>query len=319
MKKWKEFIKLLIGGFTIGFGNVIPGLSGGTLALIMGIYDKLINAISHLRKNFKQSMGVLIPVVIGVAIAFLSLSHAVTYCLTNFLFPTIMLFFGAIVGALPMLFREEKGIKFKPSYAVVAFLACAAVVGSAFLPIADSMDLTNLNFLTILLLFVSGAVAAAAMVVPGLSGSALLMTFGFYTPIMNQVKALTTSGTDKLHAVAILVPCGIGILCGIFGIAKVIEYCLKKHYHGTYWAIIGFVIGSGFAILYTNFFASTADFSFADVSWMQYVAGIITLALGIVGTMKLGDKNKEHDDAEAAAAEAEVAEEDEEIKEDLEK
>lgn len=293
MKKWKDFFKMLLGGFVIGFGNVIPGLSGGTLALIMGVYQKLIDAISGIRKEFKKSMGVLIPAVIGVAIAFLSLSHVVTYCLDNFLFPTIMLFVGAIVGALPMLFREVKGVSFKPSYAVACILACAAVVGSAFLPIADSMNLDHLSFLTILLLFLAGAVAAAAMVVPGLSGSALLMTFGFYDPIMNVVKDLTSSGTDKLHCIAILVPCGLGILCGIFGISKLISYCLKSHFHGTYWAIIGFVIGSGFAIIYTNFLATDPAGFFGSVSPLQYVAGVVTLLLGFFGTMKLGDKKED--------------------------
>lgn len=288
MDKVKRFLHHLISGFLIGLGNVVPGVSGGTIALITGIYEDLVECIANIRKHFGKSMKMLIPLFLGVGIAFLSMSYVVTYCLEHFLFPTIMLFFGAVVGGLPMLFKKVNGTKFKPVMLIPCIVAFALVMGTSFLQEGGNIDLSSLNIGIIIALFIMGAVAAGAMVVPGISGSALLMTFGFYNPIMNEVKNLT-SGDDKLHSLLIICVVAVGILCGVFGIAKFIGKMLKDYEVMTYWAIIGFVIASALVIVIQNFFIGGISANLGGTSVIQYIVGVLICAGAFAVTYKWGD------------------------------
>lgn len=276
MKKIKDAIWLIFNGFLIGTSMIIPGVSGGTMAMIMGVYERLIDTLSNLRKHLKQSLWVILWIAVGGATAFLGLSHTITYCLDHFLFPTILLFVGAVIGGIPMLWAKVKGKKPTAVDLVAAAIAFIVVIALAFLQSGTDMDLANITILKAIKLFFGGAIASAAMVVPGVSGSALLMTFGMYEPIMLQVKSLTTAGADKGHAVAILMIVGVGILAGLFGIAKAIEYLLKHHEQATYWGIIGFVVSSGIVILMQNFFFNGGPaVTLAGTPVYQYIIGIL--------------------------------------------
>lgn len=294
--KGLQFIIDTVKGFIIGCANVIPGVSGGTLALVLGIYEKLIKAISHLfSKKFGKNFMILLPILIGIVIAFLSMSHVITFCLTNFLFATIMLFFGAVIGGLPMLFKKVSGQKVGASEIIICVVTLAIVLCLLFVGQGSSMDLDHLNIGKILLFVVIGAVASATMVIPGVSGSAFMMTIGFYNPVMKQVANLTTAGADKGHAVAILVPFGIGIVLGIVFIAKLIEFLLRKYETKTYWGIIGFVIGSALIIILQNFFMMDGSFvapalTIGGTSVLEYILGIVLAAGGFFGAYKLGDR-----------------------------
>lgn len=278
-------------GFIIGAANVIPGASGGTLALVIGIYEKLISALSNIASDLKNSLKTLAPVLLGVAIAFLSLSHVITFCLDKFLFATIMLFFGAVLGGMPMLAGKVKGKKVKPAYIAVAVATFAVVIGLVFLGTGADVDISTFSIGKILLLFVAGAVAAATMVIPGVSGSAFLMTIGLYEPIMNQVKALTSSDGDKGHALVVVLVVAVGIIVGIVGIAKLIDMLLNKYETGTYWAIIGFVLSSAIVILLQNFFLGAGvAANLAGTSVVEYIVGAVLAVLGFLGAYKLGDK-----------------------------
>lgn len=278
-------------GFIIGAANVIPGASGGTLALVIGIYEKLIGALSNIASDLKNSLKTLAPILLGVAIAFLTLSHVITFCLDKFLFATIMLFFGAVLGGMPMLSGKVKGKKVKPAYIAVAVATFAVVIGLVFLGTGTDVDISTFSIGKILLLFVAGAVAAATMVIPGVSGSAFLMTIGLYEPVMNQVKALTSSDGDKGHALIVVLIVAVGIIGGILGIAKLIDMLLKNYETGTYWAIIGFVLSSAIVILLQNFFLGAGvAANLAGTSVLEYIAGAVLAVLGFLGAYKLGDK-----------------------------
>ena len=278
-------------GFIIGAANVIPGASGGTLALVIGIYEKLIGALSNIASDLKNSLKTLAPILLGVAIAFLTLSHVITFCLEKFLFATIMLFFGAVLGGMPMLAGKVKGKKVKPAYIAVAVVTFAVVIGLVFLGTGADVDISTFSIGKILLLFVAGAVAAATMVIPGVSGSAFLMTIGLYEPVMNQVKALTSSDGDKGHAIVVVLIVAVGIIAGIVGIAKLIDMLLKNYETGTYWAIIGFVLSSAIVILLQNFFLGAGvAANLAGTSVLEYIAGVVLAVLGFLGAYKLGDK-----------------------------
>ncbi len=285
MKKIKDAIWLIFNGFLIGTSMVIPGVSGGTMAMIMGVYERLIDTLSNLRKHLKQSMWVILWIAIGGAAAFLGLSHVITFCLDNFLFPTILLFVGAVIGGIPLLWNKVKDEKIQPKHICVAAIAFIVVIALAFLQSGTDMDLTHISLLKAIELCAGGAIAAAAMVVPGISGSALLMTFGMYEPVMNQVKYLTTEGADKGHAVVILGIVAVGILIGLFSIAKLIDFLLKKYPTTTYWGIIGFVISSGIVIIMQNFFFHGGPaVNLADTSVAQYIVGAVLALAALFGT-----------------------------------
>ena len=291
MDKIKKAIILAIKGFIIGIANVIPGVSGGTLALVLGIYEKLIESISHFISKFKKSVAFLFPILIGIALAFLSMSHLVTYCLDNYVFATVMLFFGAVLGGLPMLTKVIKNQKVTVTRVLVLLITFAFTIGLLFINgNHGQVSFENITLLNALLWIVVGAVASATMVIPGVSGSAFLMTIGYYEPFMNTIKSLTKSGTDKGHAILVLIIFLTGILIGIVGISKVIGFLLKKYRVTTFWGIIGFVTASAIVIIIQNFIFGGIQKNLAGTGIMEYIIGIVLCALGFFTAYKLGDK-----------------------------
>lgn len=291
-----QFLLYIVDGFIMGLGNVIPGVSGGTLALILGIYEKLIDSLSNLFKKFGRAMFLILPLLIGVVIAFLAGSRVIIVCLDRYLFPTIMLFFGAVIGGLPMLFQKTKEKKTSASDIVTCVITFAITIGLLFLfQHQGSADVSTITFGKAILWVILGAVAAATMVIPGISGSAFLMTVGYYKPVMACVSALTIAGTDKGHAVGVLLIWAVGIILGIVFISKLIRLLLNKYEARTYWGIIGFVIGSAILIILQNFFMVNMAWTsigtvLAGTSAIQYILGVVLAVLGFYGAYKLGDK-----------------------------
>lgn len=291
MNKIKKAIVLAIKGFIIGIANVIPGVSGGTLALVLGLYEDLIDSISHFISKFKKSFSFLFPILIGIALAFLSMSHLVTYCLENYVFATIMLFFGAVLGGLPMLTKVIKNQKVTVSRVLVLLLTFALTIGLLFINGNHGQaSFEKITFLNALLWIIVGAVASATMVIPGVSGSAFLMTIGYYEPFMNTVKSLTNPGSDKCHAILVLIIFFIGIVIGIVGISKLIGFLLKKYRVTTFWGIIGFVTASAIVIIIQNFIFGGIQNNLAGTGVMEYIIGIVLCVLGFLAAYKLGDK-----------------------------
>ena len=219
-------IILLIKGFFIGVANIIPGVSGGTLAITLGIYEKLISTISHIFKNFKENIKFLLPIGIGAVLSLLCLSKVIKFTLTNYTLITILFFVGAILGGLPMLYKKVKS-DIKVSNILIFVLMFALVLGLTFLGSGKDVSLTSLQLFDYLKLFLIGIVTSATMVIPGISGSAMLMTLGYYYPIINTISDLTNF-SNLTNNLLILMPFGIGIVVGILLIAKVIEFLLKK-------------------------------------------------------------------------------------------
>ena len=219
-------IKNMIKGIVIGLANIIPGVSGGTMAVSMGIYDKLIHSLTHLVKEFKKSIGFLLPIFLGAGIAVAASSFIITAMFEKIPFQTNLLFIGLIVGGLPAVIKKVKGNSFHMGYGVAFFLFFALVVGMALLGETEgkAADL-SLNFFNIMKLFGVGVIASATMVVPGVSGSMILLLMGYYNPVIQTIKefitALTTGNMPELlRCCGILVPFGIGVVIGIFAIAK---------------------------------------------------------------------------------------------------
>lgn len=276
---------LVIKGFFIGLANIIPGVSGGTLALTLGIYEKLIGCISHFFKNLKENIKFILPIGIGAVIAILSLSHLISFCLDNYVLPTILFFIGAILGGLPMLIKKVSGHKITISNIIIFLITFGIIILLLFLNSETEVSFQNMNIIDYLLLFVVGVVASATMVIPGVSGSAVLMTIGYYKPILNIVKNLTDFSSLGSN-LAILIPFGLGVLVGILLIAKVLEFLFKNFEVKTYYGVLGFIVASIIAIIYQNLVIN-ANFVF---SFGSLIIGIILFILGFVVAYKLGDK-----------------------------
>lgn len=282
----KNNIFLVLKGFVMGMANLIPGVSGGTLAITLGIYEKFINALSHFFKNLKENLKFLVPVIIGILFALFSLSNIMSFCLEKYLFVTIMFFVGAILGGLPMLFKKIKGKKLGAIEILVFMLAFVIVLVPAFFSGEKVISFANIKFYDYIILFFVGVLASATMVIPGISGSAVLMTIGYYKPIVNTIKALTHSSDSFIKGFLILLPFGLGVLGGMLFIAKAIEYLLKNYESKTYYGIIGFVIASVIAIIYQNFFTE----AIISLNFVDVILSIITFGVGLIVAYKLGDK-----------------------------
>lgn len=279
-------LKRILQGVVVGIANIIPGVSGGTMLVSMGLYDRLIESITHLFRDWKKSVRFLLPIFIGAGLALVLLAKLFEYLLGTWPVPTTLGFCGLIAGSLPFILNKVRHKGFNTSMAVCFLLFFALVVGMALLGensgAQASVTITPMN---VILLFLVGIIAAATMVIPGVSGSMMLMLLGYYEPILhliNQfVSGLIHFDMGKLlPACDALIPCGLGIVVGIFAVAKLIEWVMDRWPAQTYWAIIGLIVASPVAILLNT--------DWAGFSWMQLLIGVITFGLGWFAASKLG-------------------------------
>lgn len=275
----KNNVLLVIKGFFVGIANIIPGVSGGTLAITLGIYEELIEAISHFFKKIKSNIKFLIPIGIGAFTAIVIGTRIIEISLEKYTLPTILFFTGLILGGMPMLFGKIKK-NIKPSYALIFLATFALVIGIMFLKTGNDVVLVDLNAWGYFKLFLVGVIAAATMIIPGISGSFMLMVMGYYEPIINVINEFT-SFNNLWNNFWILMPFGIGVLLGIIVIAKIIEFLFQKFEVPTYFGIIGFVLASLIGI-----FTSAGNLVFTPTF---IIVGIILMALGFVIAYKLGD------------------------------
>ena len=282
----KFFIDILK-GMVIGLANIIPGVSGGTMMVSMGIYDTLIYCITHLFKQFKKSLMTLLPFAIGMIAALAILSNVITWALMDEFasLPTNTLFIGLILGGLPAIFKQIKGSKKRDSIlgGILFVLFFALVIFMATLKeTQDTGAVISLSVLEVLKLTLMGCIASATMVIPGVSGSMMLMLMGYYYPLINALVAL--DGGAILYNVGILLPFGIGVVIGIFAIAKLIEILLAKWKCITYGAILGLVVASPFAIL--------MGLSLPGFNLVQVIVSVLTFILGFAAAWLLARKDE---------------------------
>ncbi len=292
------FITDTIKGIFIGIANIIPGVSGGTIALSMGIYDKLIGAVSNFLKDWKKSIVTLLPILVGCGIWLIGFTFAIEYLLSEHTFVTCMTFIGLILGGLPILVRQLKDKLRARGGSIGIFDVLAFVILFAF---AVFLSLLNsgeevLKTLTatpgtMIIMFFIGIIASATMVIPGVSGSLVLMILGYYYGIIESIKTFLESlkAFDipaLVNGFLILFPLGIGILIGIFLIAKLITFLFERYGVQTYCAILGLILSSPFAI-----FENTGLFDqLGQLNILLILAGLLLAVAGGVITYLLGEK-----------------------------
>ena len=288
----KNLINQLLRGVVIGVANIIPGVSGGTMMVSMGIYDTLIHCITHLFKEFKKSIKTLLPYAIGMLVGIVALASVINWGLENHTLPTNTLFIGLILGGLGPLLKkvDVKKINFA---AVIAFIALFALIIWMGIQRKDSIqnaDSIQMNAVQVLLMVVIGMIASATMIIPGVSGSLVLMLLGYYKPVVN---ALTTlkDGLFSMNfgvmgqPLLMLVPFLIGIVLGIFGVAKLIEWLTARFPTATYCGVLGLVVASPISLLIQT--------NLTGVSAVTVIISIVTLAVGFIAAYLLAKGSKE--------------------------
>ena len=272
-KKDNLFITFLQ-GFVIGFGIIFP-ISSSVLAMTMGIYERLLKIINNLFTSFKNEKGFLISFILGVVASAIVCCLILNITLNKFPVATLLFFVGLIIGGIQMIVKKtEKKITF-PNI-LCSIIGTAILLSLSFIGSGNDAVITT-NLIGYLKVFGVGIVAAGSMIIPGVSGSAILIILGYYAPllaIISDTMHFNNLGTNIL----IILVFGIGMLIGIFGMSKLMEYLLDKHKIKTYFAIVGFVFASIVNIIILIF-----GYKFKLI---EFIIGMILFAVGYILSAK---------------------------------
>ena len=271
-------ILLLLKGFIMGIANIIPGVSGGTLAIILGIYEKLIDVLSSFWKNLKKNILFVLPLLIGMGIALIAGSFVIDWGLKNFPIATTLFFVGLVIGGIPFIYMKVHK-KYNVVNVIIFIIIFALVVLLSILTVDSNVSLDKIDFLLIVKLFFVGAVTAATMIIPGISGSLVLMNMGYYESIVECVKNLTKFSSMG-HSICVLLPFGIGVIIGLVLIAKLIKWLLKKFPIQSYFGILAFVIASIVSIIIRM---DKSDFNIGELMLGILLMGIVIFITFILG------------------------------------
>lgn len=282
-----RLLKEICRGSLLGVANIMPGVSGGTLAISMGIYDKIIYAITHLRKDLKNSIRILTPIGIGVVLGFAGLSFVIRWLFEEYPLQTNLLFVGLVLGGIPEILKPIRAEKVRTAGILAFFFFFFLVAVLPMLNISGKEAVMDLSFATAVKMFGIGIISAATMVVPGVSGSMILLLIGYYQPLLDEITGciqgfLTMNADQMIRGVLILAPAVLGLGAGIIVIAKIVEYLLAHHKTTSYWGILGLIIASPVGIL-----AEMRGMSFDAVS---VLTGVPALLIGLFAANRLGDK-----------------------------
>ena len=224
-------------GVLIGAGAILPGISSGVFCVIFGIYEKLVNSVLNLFHDFKKNITFLFPLALGGIVGVLLVGKLLNFLFITYPMPTKFCFIGLILGSIPVLFKKANGSRgFRLHYLIFLMLAFLFGVLSikleSILPKIFNVQVSSSYFLYLVL---AGFLMSIGIVVPGVSSSVILMSLGVYTTYLNAI------ATVDFY---ILFPLGIGIFIGSLIFLKFIQFLLYNYYSQTFYAIIGFVLGS---------------------------------------------------------------------------
>ncbi len=271
----KEKFFLILKGIVLGISFILPGVSGGVLSVVMGIYDKLIEAVSHFYESwasFKKYFNFLFFLGIGGIISVLVLTNVIEVALDKMPVITILIFVGLIVGGVPQLFNIiKKDVSF--GNILLMFIGIGLLVIMSVTTGGASNQIIDTSFISMLKMFGVGILASATIVIPGVSGSFLLMVMGYYEPLLKIINEIT-SLTNLYNNVVVMIPFGIGLVIGAIVIAKLIDFCLNKYPIKTYYVIIGFVVASIIEV-----FMSVFEYSY---TLMTMIIGLILMVMSAV-------------------------------------
>lgn len=290
----------IIGGFLMALADSVPGVSGGTIAFLMGLYDDFINSLNNFvskdREKRRKAIIFLLKLgsgwIVGMALA----AIVIKAVFEKHIYPISSLFMGFIVFAIPIIISEEKeSFKGKYQNIIFAIFGIAVVVLVTYLSAnvkgINDLSMSNLTFGNGVFLFVGAMCAISAMVLPGISGSTIMLVFGIYQAVMSAISGFFHFELTYVPALFVF---GMGIIAGVLTVVKGLKFLLEKHRSAIMYTIIGMMIGSFYAIIMGP--TSLKDnpqpaLSFDTFNiWFFIIGGIVIL--GIQGLKKVfGGKN----------------------------
>ncbi|MFA5282942.1 MAG: DUF368 domain-containing protein [Bacilli bacterium] len=287
--KFRNWLISFCKGIGIGVAAVIPGVSGGTAAVLLRCYDSIVNAVSKLFKQFGKSFIILLPIALGCLFAIVPMWFLMKLATEHMLFATISLFAGLIIGGSPSIIDEmKKTDRIRPFQIVIAIISCIIAIAMGAISVLflvsggyDVQDLFNSHpWWLYLVMFPVGIVASLALIIPGISGSLFLLVIGFYTPILN-IPTTIQNGTISIFTGLGLVGClAAGVLTGFFLFSKLMSYLLNKHRTITFFGIFGFIIGSIVAIYFNQ--EAWKYYAEHGVAVWEFIVAAILLVVGAV-------------------------------------
>lgn len=260
MKK-KEWLKILLSGIGIGIGSAIPGVSGGTIAVICNVYEKIINAVSNIFKKFTESFLILLPILVGLLIGLIPTIILVDKCLEQFLFGLICIFAGFIIGSLPKITSEIKNTKPTKKHfftLVITFIIVVLLgVGSVLAKTDMTSQFNKPDWWFYIALIPVGLVASIALVVPGVSGGMILVLLGFYAPLIESTVGVAKdclNGNWSMFGqqIGLLLCFLLGVIIGFIVVSKIMSKLLSKYHDLTFFGILGFIVGSLISLYINN-------------------------------------------------------------------
>ena len=279
----RVYLSYFIKGMAIGIANAIPGVSGGTIAFVLGIYEKLTYSISTLPtaliklkwKDIIESLKILIPAFLGAAVSIFLFLNIINYLFSNYPVPTKIFFVGLVLGSFPFVTKTVEKYNFKVflAFFLGAFIMAIFVYFDINEPeinetVGETVSSSNFSFVYGIKLFFCGIAAAIAMVIPGISGSLLLLILGEY----ENISYFVSNMTSNLNNIYPLIFLGIGILIGIFLISKLITILIQKYRS----MLFGFVLG----ILIVSFLSLWPNIT--SLSIPMLAATVLSMCLGFL-------------------------------------
>ena len=296
MKKLKELIINFINGFCMALADSVPGVSGGTVAFILGFYDDFITSLDDIFRGTweakKKAAIYLIKILIGWTVGFLLAASILADLFNTKIYEMSSLFLGFIIFAIPLVIKEEKSVlhgKYKNIIFAILGIALVVAITIASTNSSININLQEMNIGTIIYVFVVAMIAISAMILPGISGSTMLLIFGIYIPIMNRIKSCMHFDFSAIPTLAIF---GLGIIFGIMVFAKVARKCLEKHRSETVYAILGLMLGSIYSIFIgpTTLTEPQPIMNFSSFNILFFIIGGVII-IGLESLKRILNKN----------------------------
>ena len=264
-----SWIARVLKGMIIALGFILPGVSGGVLAAILGIYERMIRFLAHIKDNFVENVLYFTPVAIGMVLGIAAFSYPVNLLLDNYKVIVLWGFAGAIIGTIPSLIKESVKESDRDRADTVTFWLSFILSGVFLYSLNGMVGTLPANFLSFVL---AGALIALGILIPGLSPSNLLLILGLYTPMLTGFKRLDLFGT--------FLPIGIGGALALILFSKAMDYILKHYHSRIYHFIIGIVLSSTLLIVLPQS-GNSESISYAGVSIFTLVLAAFFFGLGI--------------------------------------
>ena len=277
-----KYVIAILKGILVGLAVLIPGVSGGSMIMTMGIYEQAISITSRDKKVRRAAIVFLIPYVIGIVVGILGLAFVIKWLMEHYLFETALCFIGMILGSLPMLYKKVKGQKFSLIGALMFVLMVGIMIALPHLSgNAGSEGKLTMSVWGAVMAVILGFIGAGTMIVPGISGSMVMLVLGYYNDIIGHITGLKEVVKGGLSGAAIpwghvfaLAFFAVGAVLGLLLVSRWIKWLLGHCPVPTYYAIMGLMLASPYPIFIKS------GLNFAGMGAGHLIAGAITLILG---------------------------------------